>query len=91
MPAAAFDEDGLIVNQDKIHPPTDIELLERSVKTISFHDLAGHERYLKTTIFGLTGLIPNFALLVVSANQGVLQMTKEHLGLVVALKIPLFD
>lgn len=85
-----FDEDGRIVNQDKVHPPTDIELLERSIKTISFHDLAGHERYLKTTIYGLTGLIPDYAMLMVSANQGVLQMTKEHLGLVIALKIPFF-
>lgn len=85
-----IDEDGNFVNHDKVHPPTDIELLERSVKTFSFHDLAGHEKYLKTTIYGLTGLLPNYAMLVVSANQGVLQMTKEHLGLVVALKIPFF-
>jgi len=38
----------------------------------------------------LTGLMPDFAMLVVAANQGVLQMTKEHLGLVVSLKIPFF-
>lgn len=82
--------DGNIVNHDKVKFPTDFELLTRSVKTITFVDLAGHEKYLKTTIKGLTGLNPQFALLVVSANQGVLQMTKEHLGLVVALKIPLF-
>jgi len=85
-----FDINENIVNHNKIHPPTDIELLEQSIKTISFHDLAGHEKYLKTTIYGLTGLLPNYAMLIVSANQGVLQMTKEHLGLVVALKIPFF-
>jgi len=85
-----FSQDGDIVNHDKIFPPNDIELLERSVKTLSFQDLAGHEKYLKTTIYGLTGLGPDFAMLIVSANQGVLQMTKEHLGLVVALKIPFF-
>lgn len=85
-----FDDDGKIVNHDKVHTPTDIELLERSIKTITFHDLAGHEKYLKTTIFGLTGLTPDFAMLIVAANQGVLQMTREHLGLVASLKIPLF-
>lgn len=85
-----FDISGSIVNHDKLLHPTDFELLERSVKTITFVDLAGHEKYLKTTIKGLTGLNPDYALLVVSANQGVLQMTKEHLGLIVALKIPFF-
>ncbi len=85
-----YDENGQIVTQDEVHPPTDLEILERSVKTITFFDLAGHERYLKTTVFGLTGLQPDFGMLVVAANQGVLQMTKEHLGLLIALRIPFF-
>lgn len=34
-------------------------------------DLAGHHKYLKTTIFGLTGYAPDFAMLVVSANTGL--------------------
>lgn len=85
-----FDIQGNIVNQNEVLAPTDIELLEFSIKTITFKDLAGHERYLKTTIFGLTGLMPDYAMLVVAANQGILQMTKEHLGLVVSLKIPVF-
>jgi len=31
------------------------EIVERSSKLITFIDLGGHERYLKTTMFGLTG------------------------------------
>ncbi len=85
-----FDINGQIVNHNKLKAPTDIELLEQSIKTLTFIDLAGHEKYLKTTIFGLTGFNPQYAILFISANQGVLQMTKEHLGLVVALKIPFF-
>ena len=85
-----YDVRGDIVTHDKVHPPTDLEILERSIKTITFFDLAGHERYLKTTVFGLTGLQPNFGMLVVAANQGILPMTKEHLGLLIALRIPFF-
>ena len=33
---------------------------------ITFIDLAGHERYLKTTVFGMTGHAPDFAMLMVS-------------------------
>jgi GTPase len=34
-------------------------------KVLSFIDLAGHEKYLKTTVFGLTGHAPDFAVLMV--------------------------
>ena len=37
---------------------------------ITFIDLAGHEKYLKTTVFGMTGHLPDFCMLMVS--NGVL-------------------
>lgn len=57
---------------------------------ITFIDLAGHERYLKTTVFGLVGFAPDFVMLMVGANAGVIGMTKEHLGLALALSVPVF-
>ncbi|KAK8768325.1 hypothetical protein V5799_015211 [Amblyomma americanum] len=59
-------------------------------QVITFIDLAGHERYLKTTIFGMTGHAPDFTMLMVGANAGVVGMTKEHLGLALALSVPVF-
>lgn len=53
-------------------------------------DLCGHEKYLKTTIFGMTGLCPDFAMIVIGANMGITRMTKEHLGISLSLKIPFF-
>jgi GTPase len=64
------------------------DIIERARKIVSFIDLAGHEKYLRTTVAGMTGSLPDYALLVIGANMGVTQMTKEHLGLCVALKIP---
>jgi GTPase len=61
-----------------------------SESMITFLDLCGHEKYLKTTMFGLVGLMPDYAMIVVGANMGVSRMTKEHLGIVLALKIPIF-
>jgi GTPase len=66
------------------------KIMKESDKVISIIDLCGHEKYLKTTIFGLTGLVPDYALIVIGANMGVQRMTKEHLGIALALKIPLF-
>jgi GTPase len=31
-----------------------------SEKTVTFVDLCGHEKYLASTIYGLTGLLPDF-------------------------------
>jgi len=49
-------------------------------KVVSFTDLAGHERYLKTTLAGLTGSGADFVLLIVGANAGLIGMSKvsEH-------------
>ena len=45
---------------------------------------------MKTTMFGLVGLLPDYVMIIVGANMGVSKMTKEHLGITLALKIPLF-
>jgi GTPase len=65
------------------------EIGKRSAKVISFTDLAGHERYLRTTVFGLLSSEPNYCLLMVAANNGLIGMSKEHLGIAVSLNIPL--
>jgi GTPase len=57
---------------------------------VTFLDLCGHEKYLKTTMFGLVGLMPDYCMVIVGANMGVSRMTKEHLGISIALKIPMF-
>jgi GTPase len=64
------------------------EVCSKSAKVISFIDLAGHERYLKTTVGGLTGCLPDFVMLMVGANAGLIGMSKEHLGVALALAVP---
>ena len=53
-------------------------------------DLCGHEKYLKTTMFGLTGLLPDYAMIIIGLNMGISRMTREQLGIVFYLKIPFF-
>jgi len=66
------------------------DVYSKSDRLITFVDLAGHEKYLRTTISGLTGSYPDYALIVVGANMGVSKMTKEHIQVAAALKVPLF-
>uniref|UniRef100_A0AAR2K5M1 Tr-type G domain-containing protein n=1 Tax=Pygocentrus nattereri TaxID=42514 RepID=A0AAR2K5M1_PYGNA len=83
-----FDSKGEVVNYSDSR--TAEEICESASKMITFIDLAGHHKYLKTTIFGLTSYCPDFAMLVVSANTGIVGTTREHLGLAMALKVPIF-
>jgi GTPase len=43
---------------------------------VTLVDCCGHERYLKTTVSGLTGMLPDYGIVVVGANMGVSRMTK---------------
>lgn len=65
-------------------------IAKNSDKLVTFLDLCGHEKYLKTTMFGLVGLMPDYAMIIVGANMGVSRMTREHLGISLALGVPIF-
>ena len=84
-----FDENGDIVNYrsvcGKMSWP---DIVRSSSKIVTFFDLAGHEKYLKTTILGLTSCPPNMSFIMIGANRGVLRMTREHIFLCITLCIP---
>ncbi|XP_028395148.1 GTP-binding protein 1-like [Dendronephthya gigantea] len=87
-----FDSQGKVINKSEVHG-SNVDwqrICRESSKVITFIDLAGHEKYLKTTIFGMTGHAPDFAMLMIGANAGIIGMTKEHLGLALALNVPVF-
>jgi GTPase len=80
-----FDSDGKVINYAE---NTIEEICDKSTKLVTLIDLAGHQKYLKTTIFGLTGYQPHCIMLCVAANMGLAGTTKEHLGLALALEMP---
>lgn len=66
------------------------EICENSSKVLTLIDLAGHSKYMKTTVFGLTGYAPDFTMLVINASNGIVGTTKEHLGFSMALEVRVF-
>lgn len=66
-----FDSEGNVVNKPDSHGGSLewTKICEKSTKVITFIDLAGHEKYLKTTVFGMTGHLPDFCMLMVSAAR----------------------
>jgi len=66
------------------------QIMKEARQLVTFIDLCGHEKYLKTTIFGLVGLCPDYAMIIVNANAGFQRMSREHLGITLSLGIPFF-
>ncbi|GJN82399.1 hypothetical protein PLIIFM63780_005939 [Purpureocillium lilacinum] len=89
MEIMGFDSVGRVITSDTPGRKLSWEDIgKRSAKVITFTDLAGHEKYLRTTVFGLLSSSPNYCLLMVAANNGLVGMSKEHLGIALALNVP---
>lgn len=84
-----FDDDGNVINYKHNEMMTAEEISELSTKLISFMDLAGHRRYMRTTIQAVSGYAPHFIALVI-ASGNLNQMTIENLQIIKAFKIPFF-
>jgi len=86
-------KDGKIINSGRLTEKKNVswkEIASQSDHVITFLDLCGHEKYLKTTMYGISALLPHYALILIGANMGVQRMTKEHIGIVISLGIPFF-
>jgi len=64
------------------------KLVEECDKVVSFVDTVGHEPWLRTTIRGIVGQKLNYGLLTIAADQGPTHITKEHLGIILAMELP---
>lgn len=84
-----FDDVGNVINYKHNEMMTAEEISELSTKLISFMDLAGHRKYMRTTIQAVSGYAPHFISLVV-ASGNLNQMTIENLQIIKAFKIPFF-
>ncbi|CDW58662.1 GTP binding protein 2 [Trichuris trichiura] len=98
-----FDNQGIALNRRQ---HCDEEICNRSEKVITFIDLAGHEKYMRTTISGLSAYKPHFVVLVVDPKIGIgnvsekylprltcpcsANTTMDHLSWSFALEVPVF-
>lgn len=58
-------------------------------KKLILVDTCGHERYLRTTIFGISSHYPDIVLILIEGNRGVQKMTREHIITALYLQIPI--
>lgn len=82
-----FDKSGEVINYNNNSLES---ILERASKLITLIDLAGDRKYMKTTIYGVSGYTPHYCALLVNARVGWTAMSEEHLGLAKAFNVPVF-
>lgn len=85
-----FNETGEVINYKYREIITPAEIRNKSLKLVNFLDLAGHRRYLRTTVQALSGYAPHYAIIVIAAGNALSPMTREHLSLVQALNVMYF-
>lgn len=56
---------------------------------VTLVDLAGHEKYLKTTLYGILGSFVDYGVVVIGSNMGVNRITEEHLSILLYLRLPI--
>ncbi|XP_014204247.1 GTP-binding protein 2 [Copidosoma floridanum] len=81
-----FDNKGHVLNYAEMS--TAEKICEHASKVVTFIDLAGHRKYLRTTILGLTGYSPHYVMLVVAPP--INEVVQEHVALCLALHVPFF-
>ena len=57
---------------------------------VEYIDLAGHEKYSKTTIGGIKKCDIDYGMLTVGLNMGVLPITRDHCELILSSNVPIF-
>ena len=67
---------------------TEDEIARESYRIITLMDLAGHEKYLKTTIHGVSSGMADYSLILVNSRQPPTHMTQHHLNLCCSFGIP---
>ncbi|CAB9505840.1 GTP-binding protein 1 (Fragment) [Seminavis robusta] len=64
------------------------EIARESYRIVTLMDLAGHEKYLKTTIHGVSSGMSDYALILVNSRHPPTHMTQHHLNLCCSFGIP---
>mmetsp|Transcript_24177 Transcript_24177/g.36764 ORF Transcript_24177/g.36764 Transcript_24177/m.36764 type:complete len:491 (+) Transcript_24177:119-1591(+) len=67
---------------------TETEVARESHRIITLMDLAGHEKYLKTTVHGVSSGMADYALILVNSRHPPTHMTQHHLNLCCSFGIP---
>ena len=80
-----------IAGRDKIRSnkmKSEDEIARSSYRIITLMDLAGHEKYLKTTIHGVSSGMADYGLILVNSRHPPTHMTQHHLNLCCSYGIP---
>jgi GTPase len=85
-----YKTNGKITNYDQGSRQQSVDqITAQSVRLITFVDLAGHEKYLRTMIYGVSSCLLDYSLVLINCRSGVTHMTHHHLTVCAMMNIPI--
>lgn len=81
-----------IAGRDKIRAnkmKSEDEIARESYRIVTLMDLAGHEKYLKTTIHGVSSGFADYSIVLVNSRHPPTHMTQHHINLCCSFGIPI--
>lgn len=84
-----YNSSGKITNHELgSRQPSVDQITRQSVRLVTLVDLAGHEKYLRSMIYGVSSSLLDYALVMINARSGVTHMTHHHLTVAAMMAIP---
>jgi len=83
-----FDSQGSVINNLKNGGSSWEEIVDSSTKILTFMDIGGHEKYTPKIVSGLCSFYPDYTIIVVSAVDGVTNITEQHLNIACVFGMP---
>ena len=68
--------------------PSPKEIAGAAESLVRLVDVSGHERFTKTSLHGIVSSSPDYACVCVCGRQGLSWITRDHLGVLMALNVP---
>lgn len=87
-----FDGKGKVTNNNQIgkRKLTWAQIVEASQKILTFIDVGGSKKFLRTLLQGLSSTLPDYGMLCIGADKVDTATTHDHFKLAKALDIPIF-
>jgi elongation factor 1-alpha len=63
-------------------------ILDNSAQLVTVLDLGGQEKYFNATATAISSYHPDYCMIIIDPSKGMTQMTKDHIALSMAFKIP---
>jgi len=85
----AFKNNEPLIFKNPLDKKEKAEIIKNADKIVNFIDNVGHDGWIYSSIRGIIGQNLDYGIIVVAADDGITHITKEHLGIMLSINLPI--